>query len=192
MAEFNTEELNRLKGIAEEKRIAKESLARQVAELEAQINAVDLESADVNGKIAEVEAELARRNHLCARLQGVAFRNAHGKLATACPDGRLNWDQTNRNAWENFSAELHGDKFALRGAHGKYLCAEGDGRWTVSRDAVGDWERFEVILHDDVNQDSWRCSFKSCHGKFMCAHPNDNKTTSADNLLDWEKYTVLN
>jgi hypothetical protein len=194
MSDFLAGELSRLRLEALSKKEAKEALvlaasraeeeaAAARAAVETQVPALEGEAKALEDQIAALDARLA----LISRLQNFAWKNAHGKFATGCPGGELNFDTEKRDAWENWRLEGHPDnKVALRSAHNKLLCAEADGHWVANRDGVGAWELFELVLLDDGQ----KFALKSCHGKYFTSHPHNNQTGSADVIDSWEKFEI--
>jgi len=194
MSDFLAGELSRLRLEALSKKETKEALVSAAARaeeeaaaaraaVETQVPALEGEAKALEDQIAGLDARLA----LISRLQNFAWKNAHGKFATGCPGGELNFDTEKRDAWENWRLEGHPDnKVALRSAHNKLLCAEGDGHWVANRDGVGAWELFELVLLDDGQ----KFALKSCHGKYFTSHPHNNQTGSADVIDSWEKFEI--
>lgn len=87
---------------AAEKATLKAEKEAQLAELTAAIATLAVESS---GLEAEIAAKVAAHQVLENKrnwLNNKALFNAHGKFATACPDGALHWDTEKLQAWERF------------------------------------------------------------------------------------------
>ena len=112
-------------------------------QLAAEINVLSQEIQQDEARYAEYQNEMNwMHNHLG---EICSFRNAHGRLMTALPDGHINWDREQINEWERFFVVREGPHFAFRSCHNHYLSVKGDGNWRCDEPFPGPCEKFEMI-----------------------------------------------
>jgi len=87
----------------------------------------------------------------------MVFMTYHGYYLSADRRGQVSATRIIEQAWEEWTAEYHGDYCCFKSAHGKYLCSEKDGKVVADRDAPDGWEKFivtDVAFHPPANNAS--------------------------------------